>query len=51
MSDDLGATLGELRDGRRVHVPSDEGWGRLTTIEVPGGGTLGLYEPRHPTAI
>ena len=30
---------------------SDEGWGRLATLRVPGGGELGLYEPRHPTAI
>jgi len=30
---------------------SDQGWGRLTALRVPGGGELGLYEPRHPTAI
>jgi hypothetical protein len=29
---------------------SDEGWGLLTAIRLPGGGELGLYEPRHPTA-
>lgn len=27
---------------------SREQWGLLTTIELPGGGRLGLYEPRHP---
>jgi hypothetical protein len=26
----------------------DQGWGRVTAIELPGGGELGLYEPRHP---
>jgi hypothetical protein len=30
--------------------PSDRGWGLLTGIRLPGGGQLGLYEPRHPTA-
>jgi hypothetical protein len=30
---------------------SDQGWGRLTTIRLPGGGRLGLYEARHPTAF
>jgi hypothetical protein len=30
---------------------SDEGWGLLTALRLPGGGELGLYEPRHPTAI
>ncbi len=29
---------------------SDEGWGLLTVIQLPGGGNLGLYQPRHPTA-
>ena len=27
---------------------SDEGWGLVTAIRLPGGGELGLYEPRHP---
>ena len=27
--------------------PSDQGWGVLAGIEVPGFGPLGLYEPRH----
>ncbi len=26
----------------------DRGWGRLTELALPGGGTLGVYEPRHP---
>ena len=30
---------------------SDEGWGLLTLLDVPGSGPVGLYEPRHPTAI
>jgi len=25
----------------------DRGWGRLTAITLPGGGELGVYEPRH----
>jgi hypothetical protein len=29
---------------------SDQGWGLLTGIRLPGGGELGLYEPRHPKA-
>lgn len=27
--------------------PADRGWGALTTITLPGGGRLGVYEPRH----
>ncbi|MGE2718107.1 VOC family protein [Mycolicibacterium celeriflavum] len=36
-----GVTCGPVRD---------EGWGLLTSIALPGGGELGLYEPRHPKA-
>jgi hypothetical protein len=25
----------------------DLGWGRLTQVSLPGGGKLGVYEPRH----
>jgi catechol 2,3-dioxygenase-like lactoylglutathione lyase family enzyme len=50
MTDDLEGTLAALRD-RGVSVvsePSDEGWGVLASVEVPGYGPIGLYEPRHP---
>ncbi len=51
MCDDLAATVAELRGhGVEVGEPSDEGWGRLVTLTVPGLGPLGLYEPRHRTA-
>jgi catechol 2,3-dioxygenase-like lactoylglutathione lyase family enzyme len=51
MCDDVNATVAELRDkGVEIGGPvRDEGWGLVTTIELPGGGELGLYEPRHPT--
>lgn len=53
MCDDIEATLAEL-EGKGVEIAapiSDEGWGRLARIAVPGAGELGIYEPRHPTAI
>ena len=53
LCDDLDATVRELRS-KGVDVarePSNEGWGRLTAIRLPGGGELGLYEPRHPTPL
>jgi catechol 2,3-dioxygenase-like lactoylglutathione lyase family enzyme len=52
MCDDVEATVAELAaKGVEFAEPiSDEGWGRRTTIRLPGGGLLGLYEPRHPTA-
>ena len=30
---------------------TDQGWGLLTTLRLPGGGRLGIYEARHPTAF
>ncbi|RZU54087.1 hypothetical protein EV385_6026 [Krasilnikovia cinnamomea] len=52
MCDDVNATIAELR-GRGVELRGevqDMGWGLLTSIPLPSGGQLGLYEPRHPTA-
>ncbi|MHC1562101.1 VOC family protein [Actinomycetospora sp. C-140] len=52
MCDDIEATVADL-DGRGIAVEggvSDQGWGLLTTIRLPSGAALGLYEPRHPVA-
>ena len=53
MCDDITQTVAELTEkGVEFTTPvADRGWGLLTTLRIPGGGTLGLYEPRHPTAI
>ena len=53
MCDDVDATISALRNkGVEIARPvSDQGWGRVTAIRLPGGGELGLYEPRHPTAL
>ena len=26
-------------------------WGSITKIKLPGGGEVGLYQPKHPTAL
>jgi hypothetical protein len=53
MCDDITATVAELEaKGARFSSPvSDQGWGLLTSLTLPGGVELGLYEPRHPTAL
>jgi len=52
MCDDLKATIEMLQ---QHHVScSDvrkERWGDLTEITLPGGSRIGLYQPKHPTAI
>lgn len=51
MCDDVVATVAHLKDnGVSCGDVSDQGWGLLTSIRLPGGGDLGLYEPRHPRA-
>ena len=51
MCDDLKAEIARLGEkGIACSPVSDEGWGLLSTVRLPGGGDLGLYEPHHPTA-
>ena len=51
--DDVDATVAELgARGIAFDGPvSDQGWGRLTSLRLPGGGRIGIYEARHPTAF
>lgn len=52
MCDDLDATIRQLKTkGVECGAVSNQGWGLLTHLKLPDGGKLGLYEPRHPTAI
>jgi hypothetical protein len=34
-----------------VEPITDQGWGLLTRFKLPDGETLGLYQPKHRTAI
>jgi hypothetical protein len=53
MCDDVRATMAELREkGIEFEDEAvDEGWGITTTMLLPGGAKLLLYEPRHETAV
>jgi catechol 2,3-dioxygenase-like lactoylglutathione lyase family enzyme len=53
MCDDVEATVAELK-GRGVEFSrpiTDEGFGLVTAMKLPGGGELGLYQPRHPSPL
>ena len=52
MTDDVAATVTALQaEGVEITGQvSDQGWGLLTAIALPGGVELGLYQPQHPTA-
>lgn len=53
MCDDLRRTIAELRaKGVEVTRPVEERrYGLFTALRIPGGNELGLYEPRHATAL
>ena len=48
MVDDVEALRAALKDRGVACGPTrDRGWGLLTEVTLPGGGTLGVYQPRH----
>ena len=53
MCRDVAATRRELeaRGVEFVAPVTDQGYGLMTRLQVPGFGELGLYEPRHPTPL
>jgi catechol 2,3-dioxygenase-like lactoylglutathione lyase family enzyme len=50
MCDDIQKTVADLRKKGVEFVGdiSDQRWGILARVKIPGGGEIGLYEPRHP---
>lgn len=48
MCDDLDDAVAALAaKGVACEPPTSQGWGRSTHLRLPGGGALGLYQPRH----
>jgi catechol 2,3-dioxygenase-like lactoylglutathione lyase family enzyme len=48
MTNDLCAEIAALeKAGVACEAVTQQSWGRLTQIRLPGGGALGLYQPRH----
>ena len=40
-----------MKQNVKCGAVKEERWGNLTEITLPGGGRIGLYEPKHSTAI
>jgi hypothetical protein len=48
MCDDVEAFIARMRRRRVACSPVQNlGWGLLTHVPLPGGGSLGVYQPRH----
>jgi hypothetical protein len=49
MCDDVEAFVREMAARNVACGPiTDQRWGLLTEVTLPGGGKLGVYQPRHP---
>lgn len=48
MCDDVNALIAEMTKQNIACTPvSNMAWGALTHVTLPGGGKLGIYQPRH----
>lgn len=51
MCDDLRSTMKELAaKGVPLGEVQEAEWGATTTVGLPSGGEIGLYQPKHPVA-
>jgi catechol 2,3-dioxygenase-like lactoylglutathione lyase family enzyme len=52
MCEDLEAEMAILAGkGVAFSAVQEARWGSITKIRLPGGGEVGLYQPKHPTAL
>jgi hypothetical protein len=50
MCDDLAAFITQMSEhGLICSDPHTERWRRIADLTLPGGGTIGVYEPTHPS--
>ncbi len=48
MCDDVEAFLAQMKEHDISCEPvEDQGWGLVTQLHLPGGGKIGVYQPRH----
>jgi hypothetical protein len=52
MCDDLKTEMASLaKRGVTCSKVEEARWGFITKVRLPSGGNVGLYQPKHPTAI
>ena len=52
MCEDLKAEMASLaKKGVKCSKVEEARWGSITKMGLPGGGNVGLYQPKHPTAL
>ena len=52
MCDDVHALIAEMKaKGVACSAVREERWGSITELTLPGGGKLGIYQPKHPSPL
>jgi len=52
LCDDVKAEIAALaKKNVKCTEVHEERWGSVTKVGLPGGGEVGLYQPKHPTAL
>lgn len=52
LCDDVKAEIAALaKKNVKCSEVHEERWGSVTKVGLPGGGEVGLYQPKHPTAL
>ena len=53
MCDDIHATVAELaaKGAEFADGVVEQAWGLSTTLKLPGGGQISLYQPSHPSPL
>jgi catechol 2,3-dioxygenase-like lactoylglutathione lyase family enzyme len=52
LCEDLKTEMASLANkGVKFSEVEEARWGSITKIRLPGGGEIGLYQPKHPTAL
>jgi hypothetical protein len=52
MCDDVHAFIAEMKEKNvSCSAVDEQRWGSITRLALPGGGTLGVYQPKHPSPL
>ena len=52
MCDDVQALIAEMKANKvDCSAVDEQRWGSITRLTLPGGGTIGVYQPKHPSPI
>jgi catechol 2,3-dioxygenase-like lactoylglutathione lyase family enzyme len=52
MCDDVHELIAEMKSKNvKCSTIDEQRWGSITRVTLPGGGTIGIYQPKHPSPI